>query len=201
MALLRDLWRILNGTDPYLYPIPKKKRKATMLDRATSTASLGAGLKIPLIHSFIDNVLATTVTPVPGSVVYCGLALNTIEHSGIYVGNGKIVHLEGSGQVKIVTRKQFLDRLDGYNVAITVYVSSRDGKAVGSRAVATRAKAMVGKTLDYRLISNNCHRFSASCLGTDSITNITCSALKGVAEDRLDCDQWLAWTLPSSKRK
>ena len=158
-------------------------------------------MKIPFVHSFVDNVLASTVTPVPGSVVYCGLAFNAVEHSGIYIGNGKIVHLDGNGQVKTVTRKQFLDRLDGYNVAITIYVSSREGKAVGSRAVAERAKAMVGTTLDYHLASNNCHRFSARCLGVDSVRIVTCAGLKGAAQSELDCDGWLAWTLPATKRK
>ncbi|MEW5666169.1 lecithin retinol acyltransferase family protein [Pseudomonas putida] len=200
MGLLRDLWRIANGTDPYLNPIPKTKPRNNALPRPYQTGDL-PDHKIPFISSFIDNVLATTVTPVPGSVVYCGLAFNALEHSGIYIGGGKIVHLEGSGKITAVSRAKFLERLDGYNVAITVYVSCSDGKAVGSKAVAERAKALIGKTVDYRLLQNNCHRFSSNCLGEDSMASVTLTGLKASTVARLGCDSWLAWTLPSSNRK
>ena len=38
------------------------------------------------------------VKPVPGSVVYCDLGFGFIEHSGIYIGNGRIVALERDGR-------------------------------------------------------------------------------------------------------
>ncbi|HNW16697.1 MAG TPA: hypothetical protein PKM15_08340, partial [bacterium] len=66
--------------------------------------------------SFVDNVLRDCVYPVKGSVVYCDLAFGSAEHSGIYIGNNEIVHLDGSGNVEIVDPKEFLNRLDGFNL-------------------------------------------------------------------------------------
>lgn len=193
MGLLKDLWRITIGTDPYVNirlgkPLRPKKKK-----RIQETS------KIPFISSFWDNVFATTVEPIPGSVIYCGLGFNLVEHSGIYVGRGRIAHLEGSGYVKSVTRAQFLERLDGLNVAITVYVSSKNGKAVGSPAIAARAKAMIGTKREYNLLTNNCHSFAASCIGTP-ISSLPSSlgGVKASAEQKLDCDEWLAWTMAKS---
>ena len=62
----------------------------------------------PIIESFIDNILRDTVKPKIGSIVYCDLCFNTVEHSGVYVGNGEIVHLDGSGVVEKVSAKTFL---------------------------------------------------------------------------------------------
>ena len=56
-----------------------------------------------LVESFIDNEIRDTVYPVMGSVVYCDLAFGHAEHSGIYIGNDQIVHLDGSGDIEIVT--------------------------------------------------------------------------------------------------
>jgi hypothetical protein len=155
---------------------------------------------LPFVGSFIDNVILDTVEPVPGSVVYCGLAMNLVEHSGIYIGSGRIVHLEGSGYIRSVNRTKFLDRLDGFNSAITVYVSSKDGKAVGSPAVAARAKAMIGKYRDYNLLSDNCHALTSTCLGPPlPILPASLGGVKSSAETKLDCNEWRAWTLPQSK--
>jgi cell wall-associated NlpC family hydrolase len=60
------------------------------------------------------------VSPVVGSVVYCDLALTT-EHSGIYVGENQIVHLDGDGDIQIVSPDDFLARLDGFNLAMSSY--------------------------------------------------------------------------------
>ncbi len=202
MSLIRDLWRIATGTDPYLNPIRKKRAPKPFTPTSGMPLDLRDLRNLPFVGSFIDNVVLDTVEPVPGSVVYCGLAMNFVEHSGIYIGSGLIVHLEGSGHITSVTRANFLDRLDGFNSAITVYVSSKDGKAVGSPEVAARAKAMIGKHLDYKLLSKNCHLFTATCLGPPlPILSSTLNGVKSSAETKLDCDEWRAWTLQTSKRK
>ena len=84
-------------------------------------------LQIPLLHlggqfaqSFFDNVFRDLALPTRGSVVYCDLALSTVEHTGIYVGDNKIVHLDGSGLIEVVTPEKFLQRLDGWNTAMSI---------------------------------------------------------------------------------
>ena len=51
---------------------------------------------------FIDYIFRDQVRPKKGSIVYCDLAF-FVEHSGVYIGNNKIVHLDGSGYVEVVT--------------------------------------------------------------------------------------------------
>lgn len=125
---------------------------------------------LQFVDSFINNVFIEPVRPVVGSVVHCGLAVNKVEHSGIYVGYNKIVHLDGSGLVEIVTPEQFLNRLGGFNMAMSIFVSSRDGAAVGVREAALMAKKMVGSKLEYSLLENNCHAFVSNCLKNHSVS-------------------------------
>lgn len=58
------------------------------------------------------------VRPVEGSVLSCHLA-GFWDHTGIYVGDGKIVHRDGDGYISEVTPSEFLARLGGYNPAIS----------------------------------------------------------------------------------
>jgi len=118
----------------------------------------------PILESFIDNVLKEKVTPKIGSIVYCDLCFNTVEHSGIYIGNNTIVHLDGSGVVEAVSPQQFLARLDGFNTAMSIYVSCIDNEAVGCEKIAKRAKEQIGVKRNYHLLDDNCHQFTAGCI-------------------------------------
>ena len=143
-----------------------------------------------LKQSFVDNVLRERVRPAVGGIVYCELAF-AVEHSGIYVGNSRIVHLDGDGIIESVSPQRFLDRLDGFNSAISIYVSCRDGIAVGSSLAAHRAKQQVGNRVDYNVALNNCHKFSAGCLtGNFDNYELLFSALKQKAIELLDVNEW-----------
>ncbi|WP_116644303.1 lecithin retinol acyltransferase family protein [Salinivibrio sp. HTSP] len=151
------------------------------------------GLTSGLAESFVDNVLRDKVQPVPGSLVYCDLAL-AFEHSGIYVGNDQIVHLNGDGRVEAVSPARFLQRLGGFNPAISIYVSCRDKQAVGSPAAAARAMQEIGKRQDYNVLFDNCHQFSSWCLSdnranSDSFTWM----LKDTAKAHLHANTWRVW--------
>ena len=111
----------------------------------------------------VDNIKAVKKIEI-GSVVYCGLLNNNLEHSGIYIGNNEIVHLDGSGLIEIVSPETFLNRLDGLNMALSIYVSCKDGKSVGLAKVAENAKKKIGQKIDYHVVKNNCHMFSSGCL-------------------------------------
>ncbi len=153
-----------------------------------------------IVNHLIDNGIRTTVDePAIGSVVYCDLAFSTVEHSGIYVGNNKIVHLNGDGIVEKVTAKKFLARLDGFNTAITIMTSCDGSTPIGSKAVAKRAKKKVGTKLGYKLLEKNCHAFCISCLinDFDYLHSMTAgggfSSLIDTAENVLSADDWRAW--------
>ena len=115
----------------------------------------------------VDNYIKETVKPVKGSVLYCDLG-GVAEHSGIYIGNGKIVHLDGSGQVEIITQEGFLNRLSGFNTALSIYVScSNEGKPIGSINTSDRAIEVAGNRRNYNLILDNCHQFTSGCITGD----------------------------------
>ncbi|MFN6518263.1 MAG: lecithin retinol acyltransferase family protein [Nostoc sp. CreGUA01] len=117
------------------------------------------------LESVVDNYLRDTVTPKPGSIIHCSLYGG--EHSGIYIGNGEIIELQGklsqnSGAIHITNRNGFMA---GTN-ALTVYVASYgDGsEPIGLEEVAQRARASVGQTRKYHLLRNNCHMFVSGCI-------------------------------------
>lgn len=152
------------------------------------------GIVGEVAESFVDNVVRDKVTPALGSVVYCGLLNNLVEHSGIYVGNNRIVHLDGSGRIEAIDPEGFLGRLGGLNMAMTIYVSSRNGRAVGDEHVGHRAAAMVGSSRSYSVILDNCHQFSAGCLtgDFDNAHNFLWM-LKDQAREVLGSKEWRAW--------
>lgn len=151
---------------------------------------------IKMIDGLINYAIKDLVKPKVGSVVHCGLLMNQIEHSGIYVGYNKIVHLDGSGRIEVVSPKVFLDRLDGMNLATNIYVSCRNGKAVASKKAAERARSKINQTINYSVISNNCHMFTSGCLTGDFKNNDNWfSHLEETVEKELKMNEWRVWDL------
>ena len=112
----------------------------------------------------IDAFFIHSVRPAVGSVVYCNLAM-VAEHSGIYVGDGQIVHLNGNGRIERVSAEKFCERFGGKNPSFTVFCPTNwQGKALGDKQVAEYALRSVGRFVNYNPAFNNCHCFTASCL-------------------------------------
>lgn len=157
--------------------------------------SLGGALITSATASLIDNYVREKTKPVMGSVLYCDLAF-IAEHSGIYVGKGKIAHLDGSGKIETVTARQFLKRLGGLNPALSIYVSCNEETAVGSSRVAKLAKAMAGGERSYNVILDNCHQFASGCItgNFDNADNFLWM-LKHTAEKEMSATSWRVWDL------
>lgn len=154
----------------------------------------GSGFLGYIAESFVDNILRDYAQPKVGSILYCDLAFGNAEHSGIYIGNNEIAHLDGSGNIEVVSPKKFINRLNGFNSAINIYISCRDTYAVGCRVAARRAKSMIGKQRKYSLITNNCHQFSSGCLTGDfENSDNFLWMLKFTAEKELQADNWRIW--------
>ncbi|MBI9031689.1 hypothetical protein JEZ13_06795 [bacterium] len=133
------------------------------------------------------------VRPIPGSLVYCDL-MDVVEHSGIYIGDNRIVHLSGSGLIEAVSPETFIGRLNGLNKSQFIEVSCVDGCAVGSEEVANRAIRMIGNTRKYNLIMDNCHQFTSGCLsGNFENADNFLWMLKDEARKVLGATQWRAW--------
>ncbi len=149
-------------------------------------------LSIPvynLVESLVDGC-RDAVQPIPGSVVYCDLTFGFTEHSGIYLGNGRIAHLNGKGLIESVDKEAFLDGTTG----VSILVSSRNSKPVGSQQVANRARAMLGKRRSYNMIFDNCHQFTAGCLTGDfNNGNNFFWMLKDQVSAKLGANTWREW--------
>ena len=90
-------------------------------------------LLLNFVDSFIDNCILSCVDePAYGGIVQCELLFGLAAHSGIYVGNGDIVHLDGDGIVIRSNAREFLDRLDGWNSAISVLFRKGTDGAYGN---------------------------------------------------------------------
>ena len=157
-----------------------------------------AGLQGLEGRTLIDIFTNKQVLPVEGSIVCCLLGL--ADHSGVYVGDGRIIHRDGMGIIADVSPREFLARLDGWNPAVTVFVSCREDEPVGSRDTALRARGALfdPRHEGYNLITRNCHQFCHYCLTgkTDNgATDFTFLSLEHEMRKVLHATSWRAWRL------
>ena len=148
------------------------------------------------VESVVDNVVRDKVSAKVGSVLYIEMAFNIFgaAHSGIYVGNGQVVELSGKGIIQQVPVNEFLCVPPLVDTARSIYVSSKDGQAVGSQTVARRARSMVGRHRDYNLLFDNCHQFTSGCLTGDFENSCkTLNLLKVATKVCLGADEWRVW--------
>lgn len=145
------------------------------------------------VGEYIIDEMKGRVLPVRGSVVYCDLTLGNgiAEHTGIYIGNDKIVHLNRHGFIEAVSPKQFIS---GPTTGSNIYVSCEGESAVGCDEVADFAELMIGQSRDYNVLIDNCHQFTAGCLiGNSENPNNFLWFLKDEAKKRLGADNWRLW--------
>ena len=154
-----------------------------------AAASVATNSACGVVKSAYKN-FDTKVMPKKGSVLYCDLTGSFLEHSGIYVGDNRIVHLNGKGEIEAVSPAEFLSPF----ALQDIYVSCMGNSAVGSERVATRALSMVGKKRNYNLVMNNCHQFTTGCLtGNFENSSNLLTFLKMQAKDTLGADTWHLW--------
>lgn len=157
------------------------------------------GRQRPRGRGVIDTLLRKPVEPTVGSIVCCDLA-GAWEHSGVYVGRGQIIHRDGDGFLASVSPKVFLDRLGGWNNAISIYVAcDKNGDPIGDTSIAREARrALRNPRLrkGYNLLKKNCHQFCRYCIkGYDdgSIANCTFSSLENLMMRNLGFTNWRTW--------
>lgn len=150
------------------------------------------GMPIYNVLEGLYDACRDSVTPKLGSVVYCDLAFGYMEHSGIYIGNNQIVHLNGDGLIESVSPKEFMEG----TTACSIYVSSLGEHSTGSKNSAQRAINMIGRSREYNFLMDNCHQFSAGCLTGDFNDSINFLwMLKHCAGQELNADNWRYWDL------
>ena len=169
-------------------------------------AKMLAGAIKPIKY-FIDSTFRARVEPVPGSVLYCDLML-AVEHSGIYLGQGKIADIvvdnlaSADSSVQHSTASEFTSRSQ---LGRKIYVSCDKHGAVGHPRVAMHAESRIGERRFYGLFFKNCHTFSTQCveqsnqshdawsLGLPSTWEPTITELKRRARKKLGATRWRLW--------
>lgn len=150
---------------------------------------------VSLIESVVDNFIRDKVSPEPGAIIYC--SLYTVEHSGIYVGEGKVVELLGklSGQSGCIAMSDRNSFKSGTN-ALTVYVAcyGNGSTVIASDEVAKRAIDSVGNHVAYNLLRQNCHMFTSGCItGNFSNHDNLFMNLQNTIREKYGDFNWRAW--------
>jgi hypothetical protein len=142
--------------------------------------------------SVVDNAIRSNVSePAIGAVVYCDLALGHAEHSGIYIGDGLIAHLNKFGFVEAVGRKEFI----AGTPAISIYTSCFGSSPIGCQSAATHAKhaVRVKEYRPYNLLSNNCHIFTTECITKEKRMDTFLWMVKEASKKVHGTDNWRVW--------
>ncbi|WP_192021449.1 hypothetical protein [Shewanella sp. WPAGA9] len=100
------------------------------------------------------------VDAAPGAIVCC-FVFGVIEHTGIWVGDDHLVELHGSGLIRVISAKRFLQGRTGS--CIFQAGNHLHQPLVAPKALA-RAEQAIYQYRDYDLFTNNCHRFVWSCI-------------------------------------
>lgn len=120
---------------------------------------------------FIDSTLRQKVEPIAGSVVYSDLWF-AVEHSGIYIGEGKIANIVvdkfTESTVLLNSPEEFTSKS---KLGKKIYVSCDNrSESVGDTSIANAAYSCLGQEYRYNLILKNCHQFSTKCVNQKTQT-------------------------------
>lgn len=173
---------------------------------------IGAKIGMKPVKYFVDNFFREKVIPIPGSVVYCDLAMFA-EHSGIYLEQGVISNIEVTGLMDSEVTEVIAEEFTYKSVAGSkIYVSCDSNGPVGHKTPAVVARNHVGQQSFYGLVFKNCHEFSSKCVrakGTDVELDLfkqlgemlvpdaawepTFKQLKRDARAKLGATKWRLW--------
>jgi len=167
---------------------------------------------------FVDSTFRQKVEPIAGSVVYSDLWF-AVEHSGIYIGEGKIANIVvdkfTKSTVLLNNPEEFTSKS---KLGKKIYVScDNHSESVGDTSIASAAYSCLGQEYRYNLILKNCHQFSTKCVNqkTSDIINFSLSntlmamlpsetweptlkVLKIAAQRKLGTKKWLLWDWDNS---
>jgi hypothetical protein len=145
------------------------------------------------LDSAASHYICDRVKPKIGAVLRCDLWGGHADHTGIYVGGGKIVELQGNGRIACVSPDEFMSSPCG--TAISIYAAcDSDARILTSRKIADRAKQMRGYRREYNFLLDNCHQFTAGCITGDfENSNNFLWMLESVIEDELNNGGNICW--------
>lgn len=166
MSLFFDLLNPLSLLEP--------KKLSKKIEKAVKSNDIFPSILSPTLTA--KKIIAgDNMKPKIGSVLKVDLVGGIADHTGIYIGDNKIVEVyndNGTGIVRIVSPKEFRvgdgDTRTGNTIDVAVKSSIFEKSTVlYSEKIAQRAIESVGKTFSYELIGRNCHGFTSYCITGD----------------------------------
>ncbi|MDE3274743.1 MAG: lecithin retinol acyltransferase family protein [Verrucomicrobiota bacterium] len=129
--------------------------------------------------------------PPPGTPLLCSVGY--VEHSGIYLGEGRVAEVsvsKGVGLLKEVSLTTFLNGGNGVKSKVrtgnVIYAAcdAETGFPLHKDSVAQNAVRFMNEhhAVDYSIVANNCHLFTISCV-TGEFLNAEC--------EEMNMQQWI----------
>lgn len=159
-----------------------------------------------MIESFTKNVFCDIVKPSIGSIVQVQLAAGVFPteslcHTGIYVGNDKIIELTQNeskqAEIRVVSAEHFIEGDDLFpRTGTFIYVAcgkNANGScfALGNHDIARNAAQHIGKIWNgkYDLTENNCHMFCQCCILDGEPLGFELSDIENALKDIFEVDE------------
>lgn len=120
-------------------------------------------------YGFFENFNKDNIKLIPGSIVVVQLGF-FLDHTGIYVGDGKFIELYGDGTINLISKEDFLHGAYKNDfparTGVNIYVATIDGKPILLKEAKERAIYLYEnvKKIEYDIIRNNCHMFTGFCV-------------------------------------
>lgn len=135
-----------------------------------------------LSEVFCDEV---SLKNIEGAIVFCELGIN-LQHTGIYIGNNKIIELNGDGYIKKVSIREFLNSSELRTGNILYTFTDCEKNIIQNSNAIKRAKSRLGEKLEYNIAIENCHKFTYGCI-TGEFDNfvVTFDSLKSFLQNYL----------------
>jgi len=115
-----------------------------------------------------DSNFRKLYKPKIGSILRTELVGNIVEHSGIYIDDGKVVEIFNDNGIAIVKEVSLYEFVYGSGIRTgkTIYIAidKLTKEIIYDEKIAKEAKKHIGKTTKYELLNNNCHSFVHKCI-------------------------------------
>jgi hypothetical protein len=135
--------------------------------------------------------------PRPGTPVYTELGFGTMEHSGIYMGQGRLIELNGQGGIADVTIKEFTNHITTFNHELWVPVNKNLDMVINFyKAYDNALDALFNNSgRNYNLLFDNCHQFTSGCITGDfeNTHNFLWMLKDQVAKSEYEDVVWKKW--------
>lgn len=124
------------------------------------------GRGIDFAAAFLGRYSFHPVCPRIGGVLATGLLGGLLAHTGIYMGKGEVVELDGEGRVRRVDLETF-QSASIFRTGPGIFTACDGLIPIGDPLAAERACMCLGDQHRYDLVFDNCHRFTSGCITGD----------------------------------